>query len=325
MTKTDRARLAALSATGKDRFARREIAEALSCFQEHIEGGGELQQHASERWACWMMLGEFENAWKESDLLENRKCIQLTDQRVVVRCLRGLGDAIQFLRYVPLLKRCTRALSIQAPDRLLPLLRFVPGIEPAIALDGQLPPHDLQIECSELPYLFRTTLATIPAPLEMHGIPKLGAFPSADRINIGLTWQTGEWNPTRSVPFPMLLQLAEIPGIALYSLQRGAQDLVHPYADLICDAEPPGGNIIQTTSVIQALDLVISADTMVAHLAGSLGKPVWTLLQHACDWRWMLDRTDSPWYPSMRLFRQGKPGDWESVLRDVAARLRRTD
>jgi hypothetical protein len=188
---------------------------------------------------------------------------------------------------------------------------------------------DAEIDATELPHAFRTTLSTIPglAPL-LRPDParladarrRLAAVPG--RLKIGLVWAAGDWKPERSVPLERLKPHAAIPGTVFVNLQRGPeydrwrrQGGGPPMLDMGSD------RIADTTAAIAALDLVITVDTMVAHLAGSLGVPVWLMLHFAADWRWLLHRSDSPWYPTMRLFRQPMPGDWDSVVSEVASAL----
>lgn len=284
-----------------------------------------------------MLLGEFEGAWQESDRCGSsfRGTLPIQGGRVLIRCLRGLGDAIQFLRYArPLRDHCDR-LTVHVPPRLLPLCSIVAGIDEAISLNEPLEStvFDYELECSDLPYLFRTTALTIPDAQGYLTVPPERAaagsrIVSGDgrRVNVGIAWAAADWNPERSLPLALLAPLTELAGVRLFSLQRGSEagqlDAVFRENDnCIVNAESESGDILDSMSVIQNLDLVISVDTMVAHLAGAMGKPVWTLLTFAADWRWMLDRNDSPWYTSMRLFRQNQPGDWRSVVSRVTTML----
>lgn len=314
-------------------FATRHIAEAVKYFDHALSCGADPLRHALERWESWMLLGEFEKAWQESDrfgapfsFCGNRP------ERITVRCDRGIGDAIQFLRYVPALKKHCGLLRVEGPDRLLPLLEFLPCIDEAGELTYRGNPRSggPEIECSDLPYLFRTTLNTIPASVPYIQIPAQRVkaarecFASSPCFKVGIAWAAGQWNPTRSIPLAALVPLAEVVGVKLFSLQRGAdarqlRQLSNP--GIILSAEREDSGIVDTAAAILNLDLVISVDTMIAHLAGALGKPVWTLLQHAADWRWMLETRISPWYPSMRLFRQSRLGSWESVVNQVHAEL----
>jgi hypothetical protein len=242
-----------------------------------------------------------------------------------------LGDAIQFLRYAPMLRSRCASVYVQGPPRLLPLLRCIPGIDRSFVFgDDRELDGCWDIECSDLPYLFRSGLNNIPPPTKIK-IPAdtLHRYRNHESlvgpgIRAGVVWEAGAWNRERSIPASLLAPLAEVPGIRLISLQRGKDGgTCGPQVPGILDGvEPKDGTILDTAAIATQIDLVISVDSMVGHLAASLGKPVWLLLPYAADWRWMLDRQDSPWYPTMRLFRQAAPGDWASVVRAVNAELR---
>jgi hypothetical protein len=306
-------------------FERREIRRALAYFEKALEAGEDPYVHTAQRWQCWMLLGEFANAWKESDL--SGASFQpgiLETKHVLIRCLRGFGDGIQFLRYVPMLERQVETITVQAPRRLLPLLRRAKGIDQAIDLESDMEsllPGASEIECSDLPYLFRTTPATIP-PETAFRLPV--CLDRSDRaLRVGVAWTAGIWNPIRSFPPELLSHWSRIQGLRFISLQRGPDgdslDPVLPHG--FVPGEAAGSTILDTARVVSQLDLVISVDSMPAHLAASLGTPVWLLLHHGSDWRWMLDREDSPWYRSMRIYRQPYPGDWLQVAHKIAAGL----
>jgi hypothetical protein len=223
-----------VSELGKAHYERREIPEALDCFLTAIECGADPKIDAFQRWSSWMLLGEFEQAWKVSDETGTsfHGPLPITGGRVLIRCLRGLGDAIQFLRYAFELRQRCDHVTVQAPSRLLPLCRLVPGIDLAISLDSPLDDHDYdyQMECSDLHYVFRTTESTIPC---RHGYfrassGQVGSCPSVlsprrDSVKAGIVWAAASWNPGRSIPLALLEQLAHIPGLALFSLQKGPE------------------------------------------------------------------------------------------------------
>jgi ADP-heptose:LPS heptosyltransferase len=146
---------------------------------------------------------------------------------------------------------------------------------------------------------------------------------SAELLNIGLAWSSGDWNPERNVDLAELRRLGRIEGLRVFSLQRGDTAERLREHGWIVDTEREADTILDTAAAILNLDLIICADTMVAHLAGALGKPVWLLLPFAADWRWMANREDSPWYPTMRLFRQKHRGNWKQVIERVILRLLR--
>lgn len=296
----------------------------------------DVEVNTFSAWVGHMRRGEFEAAWEISDVVlrsrAGKPCFDLprhqqyfwdgtplSGKRILVRCYHGLGDTIQFVRYAPLVKAVAAELIVLAQPELIPLLRTIEEIDLLLPLQDELPrvDYDLDVEVMELPHVFRTTLDTIPAK-----VPYLHVNPMPlardEQLQVGLIWEAGDWNRLRSVPFPQLAPLAQTPGVALSILQRdavlagwreGVGVLMGGYSSLV-DAR-----------IMRALDLVITVDTMTAHLAGALGVPVWTLLSAEPDWRWMERRDDSPWYPTMRLFRQERRNEWGPVIARVAAEL----
>ena len=298
------------------------------------------QATAEELGASWfraMRRGDFAAAWQASDAILRAHAgvpcwhrprheqwvwdgTPLDGKRVLVRCYHGLGDTIQFIRYLPLVKNIAAETIVWAQPALIPLLRTADGIDRLEPLhdDAFAGEYDVDVEVMELAHVFRSTIDTLP-----NRVPYLHASPAPlardGRLAVGLVWRAGDWDERRSIPIHLLAPLARIPGIDLHVLQRG------PALDE-CPADfgtrSGTDDVMEAARVIRALDLVITVDSMPAHLAGALGVPVWTLLIHEADWRWMVDRDDSPWYLSMRLFRQRTPGDWEPVIHRVASGLR---
>jgi hypothetical protein len=175
---------------------------------------------------------------------------------------------------------------------------------------------DVSVELMELPHVFRTTVETIPAEVPyLHLTP--ASLPRGANLAVGLNWAGGDWNENRSIPFAALQSLIGIRGIDWYVFQRG-KDLDHWPKKL---GTISAGELRDEAKLLAALDLMISVDTMTAHLAGALGVPVWTLLPKDADWRWMEKRDDSPWYPTMRLFRQERDNDWTTVIANVITAL----
>jgi glycosyl transferase family 9 (putative heptosyltransferase) len=295
------------------------------------------EERLGDAWFAAMRRGDFAAAWRASDeilrLHGGRPCwhlprheqwvwngAPLDGRRVLVRCYHGLGDTIQFIRYAPLLKAVAAEVTVWAQPALLPLLQTVGGIDRLLPLhDGVCEAeHDADVEVMELAHVFRSTVDTLP-----RAVPYLHADPAPlakDGFAVGLVWRAGDWDERRSIPFALLKPLAEIPGVELHLLQRGPG---------LAEAEDGFGvvsgsdDVTGCARVMKALDLVVTVDSMPAHLAGALGVPVWTLLHAGCDWRWMEGRRDSPWYPTMRLFRQPRPGGWAPVAARVAGELRR--
>ena len=248
----------------------------------------------------------FQNIWDGSSVL---------GQRVLVRCYHGLGDTIQFIRYVQLLKEVAAAVIVWVQPPLIPLLRTVKGVDQLLPLHEGVPDvdYDVDVELGELPHVFRTTITSIPAE-----VPYIFVEPAVlrgdGRFRVGLIWESGDWNTHRSVPFSEIQRLGQLRGIDWHILQR---DPWRAGWDGKLGAISGGDNPLDDARVMRALDLVITVDTMTAHLAGALGQKVWSLLPFEADWRWMLDRDDSPWYPTMRLFRQKEQGRWDTVIDHV--------
>jgi hypothetical protein len=282
-------------------------------------------------WVAAMRAGDFARAWTISDRVLAARVASgpcwdwprhlqwvwdggaLAGRRVLVRCYHGLGDTIQFARFLPLLGRIAREVVVWAQPPLIPLLATMDGVGTLLALDDGAPAttYDVDIELMELPHALRTTLSTLPAVvpyLHPPAAPRLSA-----QFSVGIVARAGGWDCRRSVDPALIAHLGAVPGIALFNLQPG--DAVPGAAD----ASTP--DILAAASRVRALDLVITVDTMMAHLAGALGVPVWTLLHAEADWRWMERRHDSPWYPTMRLFRQKKAGDWAPAIEEVMERL----
>jgi hypothetical protein len=295
---------------------------------------------STARWMEHMRRGEFSAAWRVSDsLLRRRPAVPCPDahlprhqqviwngaslagRRVLVRCYHGLGDTIQFIRYIPVLKTIAAQVTVWAQPALISLLSTACGIDTMIPLHDGTPDceYDAEVEVMELPYVFRTTVETTPA-----GVPYFhvdAAHIDDSKIKVGIVWRGGDWDPRRDVPFSLMTRLADVDGISFYVLQQDANE--SEQHDRFTMILPKNGDALSTARIMQALDLVISIDSMPAHLAGALAVPVWTLLQKDADWRWMNDRDDSPWYPTMRLFRQRRSGDWEPVLAQVQRELQR--
>jgi hypothetical protein len=296
----------------------------------------------SEAWQHHMRRGAWEEAWRISDrqLAARRKSPRgwsvprhlqpiwdgtaLAGRHVLVRCYHGLGDTLQFIRLVPCLTAIAASVTVWAQPVLIPLLRGTPGIGDLLPLHDGTPEvaFDAEVEIMELPHVFRITpeaLASMPVPYLRPACPPTPPRAVPAGLAVGLVWQAGGWDPRRSVPPALLRPLATIPGVTPHLLQRGPA-----LAEVLPDFGIADGSddVLQAACRMAALDLVLTVDSMPAHLAGALGLPVWTMLHADADWRWMRDRADSPWYPTMHLFRQARPGDWDSVVAAVEVALR---
>lgn len=238
-------------------------------------------------------------------------------RHVLVRCYHGLGDTIQFIRYATMLESIASSVTVWCQPQLFPLISTVRGCQRLLALhDGDVGiDYDIDVEVMELPYVFRTTLETIPRQVPYLHVPDAAVH---FEPTIGIAWRGGAWDPGRAIPFDLVARLLKLPSIRWISLQQDARD----------DERHPSLNtadvstVLLTAQQMKGMDLVISVDTMAAHLAGALAVPVWTLLPYVADWRWLEERTDTPWYPTMRLFRQPAAGDWASVILEVSRALR---
>jgi hypothetical protein len=241
---------------------------------------------------------------------------------VLVRCYHGLGDTLQFARYLPMLRAHAAEVTLWAQPALLPLLRTAEGVDGLLPLHDGTPDvaYDADVEIMELAHVFRTTRHTIPARVPYLRAPRANLVRDGG-VHVGVAWSCGGWNAeTRTLPCPLLAPLAAIPGVTLHALQRGpAVDEWPPEFGPVSGSD----DVLTAAGVMRALDLVLTVDSFPAHLAGALGVPVWTLLHADCDWRWMAAGARSPWYPTMRLFRQPEPGAWEPVIEAVATALRR--
>ena len=300
----------------------------------------------ADDWFAAMRRGDWESAWRATDRIELPRRAQqrqpgfvprpehlrwdgtpVAGRSVLVRCEHGLGDTLQFMRFLPHLGAREVHLMVQPP--LVRLLRHAPGLGNVrnYWTDDPLPAHDVDMEVMELAYALRTSVATVPPPypfLAAQLPPDVLELPSEGRLRVGLFWAASDWDGTRSVPLPALAPLFALEEVQLFSLQQGeaASDPLLQRLD-IERLSPRTTDIAMAAAAMMQLDLVITIDGMPAHLAGTLGRPTWVMLKQEADWRWMDGCEDSPWYPGMRLFRQRRAGDWGGVAQEVAAQLRK--
>jgi tetratricopeptide (TPR) repeat protein len=270
----------------------------------------------------------------------------LQGKKVLVWCEQGLGDTIQFCRYIPLLRDLGAKVTLLVQPALAELLRNLDGVENLETEHAKCQAgFDFQIPVMSLPRLFKTNLSNIPLGIpyihpDPHKVKKWSEFlGSRDRLRVGLVWSGGfrkdspailAVNRRRNIPFSEIAALQKVAGVDFFSLQKGdpaesefllegaliwlEKNLSNPVSEL--------HHFSDTAALIENLDLVISVDTSTAHLAAAMGKPVWMLNRYDSCWRWLLDRSDSPWYPSLRIYSQESPGDWGAVVAKVAADLK---
>ncbi len=257
------------------------------------------------------------------------------DGRLFIHCEQGLGDAIQFIRYLPQVKALGGHVTVGMWDALVRLCTHFPGVDRLIPLSWHQPPDiecDLHCSLLDLPSLFTTNSETIPQT-----VPYLKADPqkieqtkdhfTGPGLKVGLAWAGSARHANdanRSMPLDCLAPLADLESLRLYSLQKDTRDIriKNQLKDFdIIDLAGYLTDFTDTAAVVAHLDLVITVDTALLHLAGAMGIPTWGLIPYCPDWRWMLGRTDSPWYPSLTLFRQSDPGDWQGVVQRVVDAL----
>ncbi|MHC4396954.1 MAG: tetratricopeptide repeat protein [Planctomycetota bacterium] len=301
---------------------------------------------------AFLLLGRFEQGWQEYQWRQKTELNQayyqqscekprwdgsaFAGKRLFVHCEQGLGDCIQFIRYLPMVKARGGTVIFQTWKSLVGLFEDFPEIDelvgaaPGARSDAEF---DFYISLLDLPGIFETTLETIPAEM-----PYLYAEPEKTRywrnrldepgFKVGIVWAGSSQHRNdhnRSCALKHFAPLAVIDGVRLYSLQKGpaAIQLNNLPEDMtITSLGEHLKDFTDTAAAIENLDLVISVDTAALHLAGAMGKPAWGLIPFAPDWRWMLERSDSPWYPTIRLFRQEKWGDWNGVFQHVEKSVR---
>lgn len=294
-------------------------------------------------WMAAMRRGDFQRAWRIADqhLAARRRrgeCkhqgprhlqniwdgSSLAGKRVLVRCYHGLGDTVQFIRFAAPLKRIAREVIVWAQPPLVDLVATAQGVDRVLPLHEGTPDvsYECDIEIMELAHALRVDAQAIACRVPyLFPEPRDPGFEtSASELSIGLVWRVGQWAPERSLPGELLKPLARVCGVRLFSLQCGpakAEAGCIPAQDIGCE------DVAMTAVALRSLDLLVTVDTFVAHLAGALGVPVWVLLPAKSDWRWMQQREDSVWYPTMRLFRQPRAGEWMLVIERVADALKK--
>jgi tetratricopeptide (TPR) repeat protein len=252
---------------------------------------------------------------------------------VLLDAEQGFGDALQFLRYAPLVAARGARVLVRCGPELAALAAATPGVDGTLQRGATLAGLDLSCPLPSLPRLFGTTLESVPSAVpyvfadavkRQHWQARFAE--AGGDLKVGLVWASQSQHRTageKSLPAAALAPLAGVAGVRFYSLQKGsAARQALPAGLRIGHLDAELADFSDTAAAIAALDLVISVDTAVAHLAGAMGKPAWTLLKFAPDWRWLLERGDCPWYPTMRLFRQRRPGDWSVPVAEISEALR---
>jgi tetratricopeptide (TPR) repeat protein len=280
---------------------------------------GHLTDAAWSLYEARHQLGNGPPAWMQGPVWNGEP---IAGRTILLQAEQGYGDTLQFVRYAPLVAQRAGRVILAVQPALLRLLRQVPGVDQVIARDAPLPPFDVVCPLLSLPRIFGTTLQTIPPPLPY--ADEAPPLEPSDTLRVGLVWAGNPGFPLdaqRSLPAEALSVLSGIPHVQFYSLQL--QPAAWPPGLDMIDRMDGVQDFADTAARIAGLDLVIAADTAVAHLAATMGKPVWLLSRFRGCWRWLHDRPDSPWYPTLRVLRQTEPRNWDPILvqvrRDLAA------
>jgi len=321
-----------------------KLAESQACFEQALRFRPDNAVFHYNLAHVLLMRGDYLRGWAEYEWRERRKKrplvlpqplwdgSALAGRRILLHWEQGLGDTLQFIRYAPLVKERGGIVIVVCPRPLVKLLSGCAGIDQVVAAGNPVPAFDTHAPLMSLPHIFKTTLATIPAQ-----VPYL--FADAERrrrwgnaiadspLKVGIAWQGHPDHPgnsLRSVPLSAFASLAEVAGVRWISMQYGpgTEQLARTIDGFaVLDLGSQCADFEDAAAAIMNLDLMITVDSVMAHCAGALGVPTWVLLRSASCFRWLKDREDSPWYPSLRLFRQSRWGDWDGVFARVKQAL----
>jgi tetratricopeptide (TPR) repeat protein len=324
-----------------------ESESASACYQQALRSKTNSAEIIHYVGLAHLLRGDFAAAWQNYECRWHTRTLRgairnfpqplwrgepIEGARILLHAEQGIGDTMQFARYLPLVAARNATVILEVQPELCGLFAGMEGASQVIARGDRLPEFAWHCPLLSLPLAFGTELATIPANV-LYLRPNPAAVQAwsqrlqDDGLRVGLVWSGNPLHvrdPQRSLPLDQLRPLLEVSRTTFYSLQKGSaadQLLALPNEINLIDLGPLLKDFADTAAVISNLDLVISVDTAVAHLTGALGKPVWILLSYAPDWRWLLNRDDSPWYPTARLFRQPAPGDWTSVVDRIVNEL----
>jgi tetratricopeptide (TPR) repeat protein len=324
------------------------LEEALASYRIALLFDPESVSTHYNRGLALLHKGDYSQGWTEYEWRWRRKRTpprpfrqprwdgsSLEGKTILLYMEQGLGDMIQFIRFAALVKAKGGRVVVECPWFFVPLFSTCAGIDQVVAEGQPLPDFDVHAPLMSLPFLLGNTAEPVPAT-----IPYLSAPPEREAswkeqlaevpgFKVGIVWQGNpyfEWDHWRSIPLRRFAPLAAVEGVSLVSLQRvhGLDQLRSPgpgFEVRELPAQPDEGGFLDTAAILRNLDLVVTVDTAVGHLAGALGVPAWVAVGAVSDWRWLRGRTDSPWYPRHRLFRQEKLGEWEPVLGRMASEL----
>jgi len=334
---------AALKAQGK-------LEEAVGCYRRALELKPDSAEAHFSVALGQLLSGDFARGWPEYRWRWQTKPFaprsfsqplwdgsSLKGKTILLHAEQGLGDTIQFIRYAALVKRRGATVAVECQNALLPLLAGCAGIDRLIGHGADLPAFDVHAPLLSLPEIFQTSLENVPADIPYLFAPAALVAQWRQRLSklagfkLGICWQGSpsyRGDRYRSIPLAQFAPLARVPGVCSISLQKGvgSEQLRElgdriPVVDFDRELDEAAGPFMDTAAILMNLDLVVSCDSAVAHLAGALGVAVWVALPLAPDWRWLLHRSDSPWYPTVRLFRQQQLGDWPGVFGEIQQAL----
>jgi tetratricopeptide (TPR) repeat protein len=334
-------------------FDSQRIEEALSAYEQALVLRPDFASARYNRSLAWLLQGDFARGWSEYEWRWKLPSASVPtsyqqprwdgapqpDATILLDAEQGLGDTIQFARYATLVKARVGRVILRCQPPLVALLKSLPsGVDQLIGQDEALPSFDAWLPLLSVPQFFTPSIETIPRT-----VPYLSAEDSLVRLwrprierfaglRVGIHWQG---NPAflkdrfRSMPLACFEPLAKLPGVRLISLQKGAgsEQLAHrsatfPVVDLELKPAELHAPFVDTAAILRCLDVMVTSDTSLAHLAGALGVETWLAVPHVPEWRWLLDRDDTPWYPTVRLVRQSQVGQWGGVFVRIAAALR---
>ena len=322
-----------------------KLQEAVQVYHKAIEINSSYIDAHKNLGIVLLLQGDFQRGWQEyewrlkpDDLCSGNRArtrwdgSSLSGKTILLYAEQGFGDTIQFIRYVHLLMEYDTKILVECQPELLQLFGNIGAIQKTIAVGQSLPKFDVNASLLSLPSILGTDLSSIPAKIPYLYVKSQSntdlEMPS--EYKVGVVWAGNLKHPddnNRSVGLQQFSVLFDVVNCQFFSLQVGNRrdDIIrYSYSDEITDLGVNFSDFFDTAVAISELDLVISVDTAVAHLAGALGKPVWVLLPFVPDWRWLLEREDTPWYPTMRLFRQTNTRDWAEVLKKVRLALEKT-
>ena len=324
--------------------------EALAIFQRARQLEPEAPQPVFNEALARLAMGDFERSWDDYEArwvaaelkLKSRNFPQplwdgdtdIAGKTILIHAEQGIGDMILFARYVPLVVQRGARVVVECYKQIETLIRSIPGVAQVLTYGEELPEFDVHAPFGSLPRAFKTTLATIPAQVPyLHApsqSPTIVDLDTSDdpRPRVGVCW-AGNPDYTRdkhrSIPLAIFQRLFRTPNVRFVSLQQrlrpGDDQILANFDNIDLTTDRKGGALADTAALISKLDLVITVDTAIGHLAGALGRPVWILLASFSYWVWLRNRVDSPWYPTALLFRQSGTGDWEGVIERAAETL----